>query len=443
MGDQAITKSLRRGPLRLAAATALIGFVGAGLSLLRMFLANDAFLSTVVWAEDGLLPMCFYRSSFLGCLSEPYNGYSHFWPRITSFITYQFDFSYWPLITNLLAAITAGIFTAAIFFFLHKVGRPSAEAVFCSILVIILPLTGLEYVNQIAAANIFGPFLAVLMLAMPVQSKTYYFMTGVVLLVTALTTPLAFLFLPLLIFQQWRKHLSDRWVWVTYALLCLGLFGQLVSMARSGPHRGIDLSLERVESYFVNLPLAIQSIFTGYDVGNLILDTTSSRAVTTLVGLVIFIGLASSAVIWAMRGAGLSLNTVSAAGIAIGSGLIFSLGPSILIAESLRYFLLLTSFLVVATFWWVGRASSSRVRVVGPWVLALVLTSLWLPHLAASNFRSVANPEWASELARVESVCQDSPESQVEFTFSPQWRNDPSSPSDDLFGVIFCRSLKS
>ena len=419
-----------------------MGLLAAGVSLLRIFLNNRDFLQTLVWAEDGLLPLCFYRSSFAGCLLEPYNGYSHFWTRLSGFITYQFELSQWPLITNVIAAFTAGLFSGATYAFLIRSGLPRVVSGFTSVLIIALPLTGLEYVNHIAAANLFAPFLAMLMLSLPAREAWYYSVTSAVLFITALTTPLSFFFLLVLPLQQWRKRLQGRGVGFVYASLTIGLLGQLALMLRSGPHRGLEVSLERLEQYFVNLPFAIQTLFTGYEAKNALLALNSNPEFTMLVGVVIFVVLLLTSVRWAIGRTSRSHLLAPAVGLLVASGLAFSLGPSILIAESLKYFILLLAFLVTGCLFWLSESTSQKLRRFGPTVLALALLGLWVPHLAASDFRATANPAWPQELRMIDHTCAETPAGWVEFTFSPQWRNDPSSPSDDLFGVVSCESLE-
>lgn len=67
---------------RLALPAMIVGLVALGVSLLRLWLGNHEALTQVLWAEDGLFPLCIEKAGFLKCLVDPFAGYLLLLPRL-------------------------------------------------------------------------------------------------------------------------------------------------------------------------------------------------------------------------------------------------------------------------------------------------------------------------------------------------------------------------
>ena len=87
----------------------LVALAGAVISVSRILVTNSAALSELVWAEDGLFPLCINSYGYFSCLIDPFAGYLLFLSRTLALPVSFFPLSNWPLVTNLVAAIAIGV----------------------------------------------------------------------------------------------------------------------------------------------------------------------------------------------------------------------------------------------------------------------------------------------------------------------------------------------
>ena len=80
----------------------ITGLASVLISFTRMFLGEKDFLVNNIWAEDGLLVVCYLKSNIFSCLTDSYSGYLLLYPRIISFIVHYFSVENWALVNNLL-----------------------------------------------------------------------------------------------------------------------------------------------------------------------------------------------------------------------------------------------------------------------------------------------------------------------------------------------------
>ena len=59
----------------------VVGLAAAIISLARIVLVNHSALSDLLWAEDGLFPLCVRKVGFFQCLTDPFAGYALGVPR--------------------------------------------------------------------------------------------------------------------------------------------------------------------------------------------------------------------------------------------------------------------------------------------------------------------------------------------------------------------------
>lgn len=415
-----------------------VGLLGGCLSLARIVLANPTNLSELVWAEDGLFALCHLRAGVVNCLFEPYNGYAHTWSRMFAAGTSLFPLKWWPVVTNLIAGLSAGIFVSGTFSYLRSANLPLLISLFLSITPIVLPITGIEYANQVPFSNILLPYLAVLLVALPTNTPLYFRFGALILFMTGASTPLIWVILPLMIWQQVRKVLRGHGVWVLWVGALVGSALQIWVMLRSGPHREVALQIYAFNAYLENLWVAIRSLILG-DLFGSVLGSELTQEVRFLLGFSAFICilLVASAVFFRAASSGLSQAT----GLLLVMALVTSLIPSLLIANNLKYFVLFSTLVVAAAVLGLYGRLQGTERSWLPVALGVLLLALWAPSFAASSFRGTPYPAWTKELQRITDVCGDDSTASVQFRFTPDWTDDPSSPSDNLYGVISCERL--
>jgi len=338
-------------------------------------------------------------------------------------------------VTNLIAALSAGILVAAIFLFLRSANLPLLISVFLSVTPIVLPISGIEYVNQVPFSNILLPYLAILMVVLPTNTSFYFRFGAVILLLTGASTPLIFVILPLMAWQHIRKVLRGQGVWVIWAGALAGAALQALVMFRSGPHRDVALQSNAFIAYLENLWVAIRSVFGGNSFG-FILGDELTQEIQFLLGSATFIVIMLIAVLVFLKSASSGLS--QATGLLLWMALVTSLIPSLLIANNLKYFVLFSTLVVAAAVLGLyGRFQGTKKSWI-PAALSGLLVVVWVPSFAASSYRTTPNPAWTNELQRIASVCEADSTASVQFRFTPNWTDDPSSPSDNSYGVMSC-----
>ncbi len=60
--------------LRLVSQSLVLGVVATSLTIIRLYLGDTRSLTEVLWAEDGLFPVCVRNSGAFDCLGQSYAG---------------------------------------------------------------------------------------------------------------------------------------------------------------------------------------------------------------------------------------------------------------------------------------------------------------------------------------------------------------------------------
>ena len=92
------------------------------MSLGRLWLGNRDALTEVVWAEDGVFPLCIEKADFLTCLTDPFAGYLLFLPRLVAGVVAALPVEQWAIATNLLAALIAAVVAGLSFAVVRRFG---------------------------------------------------------------------------------------------------------------------------------------------------------------------------------------------------------------------------------------------------------------------------------------------------------------------------------
>lgn len=393
----------------------LVGLIGALISVGRLWLANPAALTEVLWAEDGLFPLCVEKAGWLNCLFDPFAGYSIFLPRVLAGVTALFPASTWPLVVLVLGSVLAGVTSALAFWWVRRFGLGVVAAVVIAVLPVLAPIVGMEAVNVIASVYMPMLYLGALFLALPLERYPTW-PVALFLLLSALTIPSTALLLGVLLVQVVVREIRARTALVLFIASAIGLAVQWVVASGATRPRELMTSMDSLRSWVDSVPTAILTFWPGLNLGEVTVFTNYvSRPFAwtgwVLVGLLIGVG------VWLLvgrssrrRGAGLLIL----AGVALGAF------PSVIGYANNRY------FVVPALLW-----AASLLVLLDPvirrsrwWLVALVaavVLVIWWPSIPASAWRTTPAPSWPSEVARVVAACTADPSLVERPIFTPFW----------------------
>ena len=144
-----------------------VGATAFVVSLARLLATNPQALSTLVWAEDGLFPLCVKQHGYLACLLDPYAGYSLFLSRTLAVPASWFPLEAWPYSTNLVAAASLGVLSALIAWTLVRSGVGRAFAFLAALVPTAAPIVGFEAINAAGSAYMSLLVLSASMVSLP------------------------------------------------------------------------------------------------------------------------------------------------------------------------------------------------------------------------------------------------------------------------------------
>ena len=397
-----------RGGLVLPAVA--VGVVAAIISIGRLWLLDRSAPTEVLWAEDGLFPLCIRKADFFTCLADPFAGYLLFLPRVLAWPVSVLPWEHWALASNVLAAAVAGLIAAAAFLIVRRAGFSVFVSTVIALLPVLAPMAGLEAINAIGSSYMLLLFLATLLIALPPisdaarNSRGYLVFGSVFLLITALTIPSAVVLLPLLAIMVLR----GRWRWLTtipWALaLLVGLAFQAIVALTSESPRPITFGAETLNSWADSIPVSLLTYWPGLSIGEYSFFNNFTLSPLPITGWLIVIAMVVVAIVFVIRDSGNRLPI----GILLLGGLGFGFIPSAIGFANNRYF-------VVPLLLWGAAALIALdpvIRRSRPWVLALVsvvVLAIWWPALPASEFRGTPAPAWSSEVERIEAACTSDP----------------------------------
>lgn len=387
------------------------------LSVGRILIANPHAMSTLVWAEDGLFPLCTRAHGLWPCLVEPYSGYLLLVPRLVASPVGAFPLDLWPLVTNIAAALLAGALAAVTVVVLRRGGVGAVASALVAIVPVVAPIAGFEAIN--VTASIYMPllFLATLAVCFPDPDRfpTTAYAIGAVLV--ALTIPSSAVLLVVLLVQTMRRRIPRRSAAIVGGVMALALAVQLWAAASAEVQRPLAWSLDALRSWLDGVPVALLSF-----VPDQVVIAPSGALAAPILAEVGAIGVAFVVVMLAI-GIGLGVlreRTLSGIGLAITTGLLLGALPAAAGYANNRYFvipvLILLATLIIGIDRFVSRGRSWVMVVVGALLIAVCV-----PSLEASPTRATAVPEWGPMLDAARAQCQGQPDGVVALTFSPSW----------------------
>lgn len=409
----------RHGGTRAFITPIVVGILAAGISLGRLWLGNHDALTEVIWAEDGVFPLCIEKAGFLSCLADPFAGYLLVLPRLLAGIVALFPAPAWALVTNLLAAAVAGIVGGIAFAVARRAGLGGAASAVLGLIPVVLPIVGLEALNALGSTYMLLLYLLVLVLALPSPqpwTRAQQWWIGTLLLLSALTIPTAGIALVLIVVLVLKHSLSMRTAMWWSVLLVAGLIAQVIAARTAAKPRVIELGMDSLRAWVDEVQLALGTMWPGLHIGEYTWGVDfpiAPSAVSSLVivGILLAFGLA---LFWRRD------RRLAAVGLLVLSGLVVGAFPSIIGAPNNRYFvvsmMLWSAALVVALDSWLRR----RMMITGIALVAVVAV-IWWPLVPASWFRSTPAPPWQGEVARVEAACTANPQAMERVIFSPYW----------------------
>lgn len=397
----------------------LTGLLAGVISLLRLWLGNPHALSQVLWAEDGLFPLCIHKADAWTCLSDPFAGYLLFLPRVVAWPVSWLPWEHWAIATNIVAALILALVAAGAVRVLRSAGMGWFVSVAVALLPALAPMVGLEAINAVGSSYMLLLFLSTLVVAFPSLSKASRGGTtlgALLLLMTALTIPSAVVLVPLILIMFARKRMAGIRVLVWSAALIVGLAFQFVVAVNAEAPRPITLGSETLNAWADAVPVSILTYWPGLSIGEYSFFSNFTLAPSAITGWLAVVAIFVTGLWLAMRGSDRFIGV----GVLLLGGLGFGLIPSAIGYTNNRYF-------VVPLLLW-GAASlvslDSRIRAARPWVVApvtVVVLVVWWPAFPASAYRSTPAPEWTSEVARIEAKCVSDPSFVDRPLFTPFW----------------------
>ena len=398
---------------------AVVGLVAGLISLGRLWLFDRSAPAEVLWAEDGLFPLCIHKADFLTCLTDPFAGYFLFLPRVVAWPISWLPWEWWALATNLAAAAIAGVVGALAVLILRRFGLHWFVVIVVALLPVIAPVTGLEAINAVGSSYMLLLFLATLLVALPPSgglSRLTIALGAALMLVTALTIPSAVVLLILIGIMLVRRALAVRVGLVWAIALVLGLVVQAIVALGAEARRPISLGAETLTLWADSIPISTFTYWPGLSLGEYTFFSNFTLSPIGITGWLMAAGLLIGGLLLVVRSQGRLL----AVGILLLGGLGFGFIPSAIGYANNRYF-------VVPLLLWGAALLVTLDPVIArtrPWVIALVgvvVIVLWSPAFAASAFRATPAPPWSDEVARVEAACKADPEFIDRPIFTPFW----------------------
>ena len=416
---------------RTGLAAGVVGIVGALISALRLWLGNSDSLTQVLWAEDGVFPLCIHKADFFSCVFDPFAGYLLLAPRSLAGLVALFPLSAWAVVTNILAAIVAGLIVAMAYVILRRGGMGQVVSVLGGLIPVLIPIVGYEALQ--ALGSVYMPLLYLSVLAVVFPSALNRWVVFSLLLLTVLTIPTTVLLLPLVALWWLRKEISlSTFVTWSGALLVGGLIQFVVATNASKP-RAVELGPDGVSTWANSVLPAFMTNIPGF--GSASADPSAFPSIDQwslgwlVVIAVILISIA------------LFVFVSRFAGALVFMGLLFSAFPAIFDGPGNRYFVVPVMLFTLAALVSLNKLLLGRTWWVSGIVVAVVL-ALWLPQLPAGAFRSTPAPAWSDEVARVSAACKADPALSERIMFTPFWPpnwgdalSEPTHPSVDCLVV--------
>ena len=405
------------------------------LSITRLVLTNPQALDTVLFAEDGIFPLCVVKSDPLSCVSDPYAGYLIFLPRVLAIPVAQFPLESWAIAANLIAASSVGVLSLVAFLSLVRWGLSPLWSTLVALVPVAAPIVGFEAIN--VYASIYMPLLFTMTIVLVTWTDDRRpWLPAFGMLITALTIPSAVVLLIPLIVLVVKRTIVNRDAVIVASALIAGLIAQFVVAVSAENPRSIAISLASLRGWVDAIPIALTTVWPGLSFGPTTIFGIFTTPVQTATGWLIAGAITALGLWWVIRSdrVGNAVGSMLLVGVAAGAI------PTVIGYASNRYFVIPMLLWIAAALVALGMTQWARPMLVWT-VTAAVLAFAWWPALAASPWRANASPSWQAEAARVSDICRADPGAVVDVLFSPDWPMPHVEVSEPTTNRVACLSL--
>lgn len=397
----------------------VVGLVASAISLGRLYVTDQEVLTELVWAEDGLFPLCVANHGYWNCLWEPYAGYLLFLSRTLAVPVAYTPLDSWPLATNLVAALSYGAMSVLIYWLLIRIPIPRLAAAFAALVPVLLPIVGLEAVNTA------GSLYMVLLVAAAIATSANFerplpvWVLPTLLFITALTIPVALVLAVPLVVRFLHKTITNTQLLTSAIALGIGSSLQFAVIIGAAGQRPVSVTSESVSGWIEGVATASAGL-VGFRLELLPTGQMSwmGDSINLPLGIALILALTLAALVMLRKA---NFETPA---LLIASGLAMSAVPSVLGLNNNRYYVTLSALVVVAIIISLTTHSAKTQKIVAA-VLAGALVVLWMPSFAATEFRATPEPRWNYMLDEARARCIAEPERvDVVLRFTPVWPYD-------------------
>ncbi len=397
----------------------LVAFAATCVSVARILVVRQAPIRELVWAEDGLFPLCIRKAGMWECLSDPFAGYLLGVPRLLAGISAAVPLDSWGWTTNVVAGLTWGALAGIAAYWLLVAGIRLLPAVVIALLPVITPISGLEAVNSIG--SVYNPllFTATVALAMGYSGRMQTAIAAGLALLATVTIPIALMLIGVLGFSVARARITRRSGLVVLIATILGSAVQFAVILTAEVRRNTAFSGEAIGFWLNDLPTALLSVWPGLNFGSTTIFGIFTLPTVPWTGALVAVGLLVSGVALMLR----KSEPLSVAGLLIVAGLAYSFIPTATGYASNRYFVLTVTSVLAAGVLLLDSALSEFRRWSFRAVIA-VFAVAWIAAFPASTWRVVPAPPWQEVIDQAAAQCRADPMAPVRLTFSPGWPQD-------------------
>jgi len=394
----------------------IVTLVAAVASIGRLLLGANNSIGQLVWAEDGLFPLCVRKAGLVECLADPFAGYLLGAPRLLAGVTAVTPLERWGWVSNVVAAVVWGLLCGLTTAWLVARDFRVPVAAVVGLLPVVIPLAGLEAVNSVG--SIYMPLLysATIILAVGWHGRAATGIAASLVFMAAVTIPTAIILFGPLAVSLFASRVPRRSALLAAGTLVVGLALQLTVVLTAPASRNLAITPEAVSAWAKDLPTALLTLWPGLSFGETTIFGFFTLPVVTWTGAAFAVALVVAGIRWAFS----SHVGTSLAGILLICGLAFSFVPTATGYASNRYFVLTVLGIAATGVVLLDRVPIAKSRWAFLGVVALFALA-WIPTFPASEWRATASPEWSVTINRVSAECAVDPTAPARMEFSPNW----------------------
>jgi len=399
----------------------VIGLVASVISVARLYVTDNELFTELVWAEDGLFPLCVANHGYWDCLWDPYAGYLLFLSRTLAVPVAYSPLDSWPLATNLVAAVSYGAMSALIYWLLIRIPIPRVVAAFSALVPVLLPITGLEAINTAGSLYMVLLVAATIAVSANFRRPLPEWVLPTLLLVTALTIPVALVLAFPLGVRYLRKTISLRQLAVAMIGLIVGSIVQFAVIIGAAGQRPVSVTSSSVQGWIDGTATAVAGVVgirmepIARDSLNWIDSTFGLPLGLTLTVIPAILGLAM-----------LSRPKLEFPALMILTGSALSAVTAIPSINSNRYYVTFSVLVVLSIIMGLVQSGNKSLLIAAA-VLSGVFAVLWMSHFPASSLRATPEPRWSYMLEETRARCASEAERvDTVLRFTPVW------PPNDL-----------